>query len=213
MWGGTLTVAGSLLVAHAAPEAHGGEAARGAQSAEEKQDEGAKREPGTTQEAGGVEGGGDAELPEAVSDERTSTPAPDSDPNEPAEDLGAGVIVGPVDLPTVQPVTGTDVKLDGLLLQLLRAQRGGGEAAVRAFVEEHRPGLSVERLQIQIICESDDAVAAVREQVGDAGGTVTAGFENYLWAEVALGHIETLVAAEAVWSIAVSQTVARPFGR
>ena len=46
-----------------------------------------------------------------------------------------------------------------------------------------------------------------------AGGTVTTGFENYLWAELPLDGVEALAATEAIWTVAVSQAVVRPGAR
>ena len=116
-------------------------------------------------------------------------------------------------LPAAQPVTGVDMKLDGVLLELVRARREGGETGLLAYMERHRQGLSPERLPVQIVCESIGAVAAVREQVAAEGGTVTTSFENHLWAELPLDGIEALAATEAIWTVAVSQAVVRPFGR
>ena len=116
-------------------------------------------------------------------------------------------------LPVAQPVTGADAKLDGVLLELVRARRAGGETGLLAYVEQHRRELSLDRLQVEIVCESPGAAAAVREQVAAVGGTVTTGFENYLWAELSLEGVEALAATEAVWTVAVSQAVVRPGAR
>lgn len=123
------------------------------------------------------------------------------------------LLVEPDVLPAEWPVTGVEAKLDGVLLELVRARREGGETGLLAYVERHRQGLSPERLPVQIVCESIGAVAAVREQVAAAGGTVTTSFENHLWAELPLDGVEALAATEAIWTVAVSQAVVRPFGR
>ena len=116
-------------------------------------------------------------------------------------------------LPAAQPVTGLDAKLDGVLLELVRARRAGGEAGLLAYVERHRQGLAVDRLQVEIVCGPAGAAAAVREQVAEAGGTVTTSFENHVWAELPLDRIEALAAAEEVWYMGVSQAVVRPGAR
>ena len=155
-------------------------------------------------------------FPEAGGDDATAGPTPA--PPEPPSDA-PGTEVPPADavplpggdaLPVAQPVTGADVKLDGVLLELVRARRTGGEAGVLAYVERYQPGLSVDRLRVQIVCESADQAASVREQVEGAGGTVTTNFANYIWAEVSLDEIETLAVTEAVWTIGVSQALVQP---
>ena len=140
---------------------------------------------------------GTAELPSAA----PGTAEPPADPVP----LPGGDV-----LPVAGPVAGADVKLDGVLLELVRARRTGGEVGVLAYVERHQPGLSVDRLRVQIVCESTDKAASVREQVAGAGGTVTTSFANYIWAEVSLDEIETLAATEAVWTIGVSQALVQP---
>ena len=119
-------------------------------------------------------------------------------------------LVGEEVLPVAQPVTGTEVKLDGVLLELVRARRADGAAGVLAYVERYQPGLSVDSLRVHIVCESADEASAVRDQVAGVGGTVTASFANYVWAEVPLDEIEALAATEAVWTIGVSKPLVQP---
>ena len=147
----------------------------------------------------------------------TAGPPPSPPPAPPSD--APGTEVPPADqvplpggdaLPVAQPVSGADVKLDGVLLELVRARRTSGEAGVLAYVERYQPGLSVDRLRVQIVCESADKAAAVREQVAGAGGTVTTSFANYIWAEVSLDEIEALAVTEAVWTIGVSQALVQP---
>ena len=154
-------------------------------------------------------------FPEAGGD-ATAGPAP-APPEPPSDAPGAEVppadsvpLPGGAALPVAQPVTGADVKLDGVLLELVRARRTGGEAGVLAYVERSQPGLSVDRLRVQIVCESADKAASVRELVAGAGGTVTTSFANYIWAEVSLDEIEALAVTEAVWTIGVSQALVQP---
>ena len=155
--------------------------------------------------------------PEADGTEAPSPGAspPDSEADAPvAADAPQPVaLVGGDMLPAAQPVTGTDVKVDGVLLELLRARRAGGEAGLRAYVAQYRPSLSVDRLRVEIVCASVEAVALVREQVAAADGTVTTSFDSYVWAEVSLDGVEALAGTEAVWTIAVTQAVVRPGGR
>ena len=141
---------------------------------------------------------------------RPDSPSDGSDAEDALSD--AVSLVGGDVLPPVQPVSGTDAKLDGVLLELLRARRAGGDAGAAAYAAQHQPGLSLDGLRVQIVCESADEASTVREQVAEAGGTVTASFENYLWAEVSLGEIEGLAQAEAVWTLSVSQAVVQPRG-
>ena len=143
-------------------------------------------------------------VPAPGSPDAPNEPEPADAPPEPISLVGADV------LPAVRPVSGTDVKLDGVLLELMRARRTGGEAGVLAYVEQHQPGLSVNRLRVEIVCGSSDAAAAVREQVAAAGGTVTMSFENYVWAEIPLDEVEALAVTEAVWTIGVTQSLMQP---
>lgn len=153
-------------------------------------------------DAGGDAGEGAQETPATQSGSpRDSRIGPDA-PLEPVPLPDDGL------LPVADPVTGADVKLDGVLLELVRARRSGGDAAVLAYIEQHRPGLSVERLQVEIICESVDTAEAVRNQVTGAGGTVTSSFENRVWAEIALEDVEALAVTEAVWTVSMSQALA-----
>ena len=151
--------------------------------------------------------GSGVEVPASGSPDSPSESGPAATPPDPLSLANADV------LPAVQPVTGTDVKLDGVLLELIRARRTGGEAAVRAYAQQHQPGLSVERLRVEIVCDSPDAAAVVREQVAAAGGTVTTSFENYVWAELPLDEVEALVVSEAVWTIGVTQSLVQPGAR
>ena len=159
-----------------------------------------------------------AETTESPSDPPDVSPSPPdvspSPPDSPSDEAPEpDLMAGPIVLPPGQPVTGTDVKLDGVLLELVRARRRGGEAGVLAYAEQHRPGLSVDRLQVEVVCTSAETGMWVREQIAAAGGTVTASLENYIWADLSLDGVETLVAAEAVWTIAVSQVVVEPVAR
>ena len=150
------------------------------------------------------EAGSGAEVPAPGSPDAPNEPDPAEAPPEPVSLVEADV------LPAVQPVTGTDVKLDGVLLELVRALRTGGEAGLLAYAAQHQPGLSVDRLRVEIVCDSSDAAAAVREQVTAAGGTVTTSFENYVWAEIPLDKVEGLAVSEAVWTIGVTQSLMQP---
>lgn len=123
-------------------------------------------------------------------------------------DLGAGDL-----LPAAQPVGAVEAKLDGVLLELVRARRTDGEAGVRAYVERHQPGLSADRLPVEIVCESPEDAAAVRELVVTAGGAVTTSFDNHIWAAVPLTSVETLAEVAAVWTIALDQALFVPQGR
>ena len=116
-------------------------------------------------------------------------------------------------LPAAQPVSAVEAKLDGVLLELVRARRADGEAGVRAYVELRKPELSPDRLRVEIVCESPEDAAAVRELVETAGGAVTTSFDNHLWAEVALASVETLAEAAAVWTIALDRALFAPQGR
>ena len=164
-------------------------------------------------EAGGREGaevrtrpeGGGADAPSA-SDSEVDAPVA-------ADTLQPVAVVSGDILPAAQSVTGTDVKLDGVLLELLRARRAGGEAGLRAYVAQHRPALAVDRLRVEIVCASVEAAAVVREQVAAADGIVTTSFDTYVWAEVSLDGVEALAGTEAVWTIAVTQALVRPGGR
>lgn len=123
-------------------------------------------------------------------------------------DLGAGDL-----LPAAQPVGAVEAKLDGVLLELVRARRTDGEAGVRAYVERHQPGLSADRLLVEIVCESAEDTAAIRELVVTAGGAVTTSFDNHIWAAVPLTSVETLAEVAAVWTIALDQALLVPQGR
>lgn len=142
--------------------------------------------------------------------------APGSQDSPPDRSEGGGTLsdvvslVGGDVLPPVQQVSGTDVKLDGVLLELLGAMRAGGQAGALAYAEQHQPGLSVDGLRVQIVCESADEASTVREQIAATGGTVTTSFENYVWAEVSLDTVEGLAESEAIWTISVSQAVVQP---
>ena len=110
----------------------------------------------------------------------------------------------PVSAPAADAVTPVEAKLDGALLELVRGQRDGRDA--RALSDGGR-------VVVEIVCESPDHVAAVREQVVAAGGAVTASFEDHLWAEVPLAAVEGLAATPAVWTMALNRAVARPVAR
>ena len=107
----------------------------------------------------------------------------------------------PVSAPAADAVTQVEAKLDGALLEMVRGQRDGRDA--RALSDG-------DRVVVEIVCESPDHVAAVREQVVAAGGAVTASFEDHLWAEVPLTAVEELAATPAVWTMALNRAVARP---
>ena len=151
------------------------------------------------------------EMPDSASDPPDVSPDPPDAPSDPLPE--PSLVAGPIVLPPAQPVTGTDVKLNGVLLELVRARRQGGEAGVLAYVEQHRPGLSVDHLHVEVVCTSAETGTWVREQIEAAGGTVTASLENHIWADLSLDGVETLVAAEAVWTISVSQVVVEPMAR
>lgn len=103
--------------------------------------------------------------------------------------------------PAPDAVTPVEAKLDGALLELVRGQRDGRDAGASS---------DGGRVAVEIVCESPDHVAAVREQVVAAGGAVTASFEDHLWAEVPLAAVEGLAATPAVWTMALNRAVARP---
>ena len=107
----------------------------------------------------------------------------------------------PVSAPAADAVTPVEAKLDGALLEMVRGQRDGRDA---------RASSDGGRVVVEIVCESPDHVAAVREQVVAAGGAVTASFEDHLWAEVPLAAVEGLAATPAVWTMALNRAVARP---
>lgn len=98
-------------------------------------------------------------------------------------------------------VTPVEAKLDGALLELVRGLRDGQDAGASS---------AGGRVAVEIVCESPDHVATVREQVVAAGGAVTASFEDHLWAEVPLTAVEELAATPAVWTMALNRAVARP---
>lgn len=113
---------------------------------------------------------------------------------------GAGGVF-PVTAPAPEAVSPVEAKLDGALLEMVRGRQGGPDA----------PALSVGgRVAVEIVCESPDDVAAVREQVVAAGGAVTASFEDHLWADVPLAAVEGLAATPAVWTMALNRAVAEP---
>lgn len=106
--------------------------------------------------------------------------------------------------PAADVVTPVEAKLDGALLEMVRGQRDGQDAGALS---------DGGRVAVEIVCESLDHVAAVREQVVAAGGAVTASFEDHLWAEVPLAAVEGLAATPAVWTMALNRAVARPVVR
>lgn len=111
----------------------------------------------------------------------------------------------PVSAPAADAVTTVEAKLDGALLEMVRGQRDDQQDA-RALSDGGR-------VVVEIVCESPDHVAAVREQVVAAGGAVTASFEDHLWAEVPLAAVEGLAATPAIWTMALNRAVARPVVR
>ena len=110
----------------------------------------------------------------------------------------------PVSAPAADVVTPVEAKLDGALLEMVRGRRDGRDAGALS---------DGGRVAVEIVCESPDHVAAVREQVVAAGGAVTASFEDHLWAEVPLAAVERLAATPAVWTMALNRAVARPVAR
>ena len=110
----------------------------------------------------------------------------------------------PVSAPAADVVTPVEAKLDGALLEMVRGQRDGQDAGALS---------DGGRVAVEIVCESPDHAAAVREQVVAAGGAVTASFEDHLWAEVPLAAVEGLAATPAVWTMALNRAVARPVAR
>ena len=199
--GGVVVSTDGAQNAASKPEVETSEDAEVNEDAEARDDTGEERAVDVT---ASPEAGNGAEVPGPASPDAPNEPDPAEAPPEPVSLVEADV------LPAVQPVTGTDVKLDGVLLELVRARRTGGEAGVLAYVEQHQPGLSVDRLRVEIVCDSSDAAATVREQVAAAGGTVTTSFENYVWAEVELEDVEALALTEAVWTIGVTQSLMQP---
>lgn len=120
---------------------------------------------------------------------------------DPFSSVAAAADALPVSAPAADAVTPVEAKLDGALLEMVRGQRDGRDA---------RASSDGDRVAVEIVCESPDHVAAVREQVVAAGGAVTASFEDHLWAEVPLAAVEGLAATPAVWTMALNRAVARP---
>ena len=202
-------VAGPVLVACAGPSASTASATDADDllpvvMSQEREDAAVQEETVTMTES--PENGGDVKVPASSGSPAETTEAADTPP-------ALVSLVGRDVLPAAQPLTSVDAKLDGVLLELVRARRVGGEAGLLAYVERHQQGLSIDRLQVEIVCGSTGAAATVREQVAEAGGTVTTSFENHVWAELPLDRIEALAATEEVWSMAVSQAVYRPDAR
>ena len=172
--------------------------------------------PDPTPEAAGESSAGDGRPtgPDAAGDGGDEQPAgPDAVSGPDAELPGLGDLdLGDL-LPAAQPVGAVEAKLDGVLLELVRARRTDGVAGVRAYVERHHPGLSLDGLQVEIVCESPEDAAAVRELVETAGGSITTSFDNHVWAEVPLTSVETLAEVVAVWTIALDQALLVPQGR
>lgn len=116
-------------------------------------------------------------------------------------------------VPEIRPPEGDEIKLDQTLLALVRARREGGGDAVKALVAEGRIELEAEdRVRVEVTVTKPAAVAELKEQIAALGGEVTTEFDNRIYALVPTASVETLAAKESVWTMAVPQVVASPFG-
>jgi hypothetical protein len=108
----------------------------------------------------------------------------------------------------LEPETEAEKKLDGNLLQIVRAGRGGAVADANAKAKSLNLLDSTNLLKVEITAVDKEKVDALKKAVEAEKGNIIVGLENHVFAMVPASSIEELAKLAEVFSMAtVSDTL------
>lgn len=112
--------------------------------------------------------------------------------------------------PQKSATVSTDDKLDGVLLNLVKARKKGGEKSMLTYADSIDLKLENGQVPVTIIGVSEEKLASIQEKLIANGGSSLTTFENNLYALIPLKAIESVAAEDAVWTMSLSRQMSYP---
>jgi hypothetical protein len=112
--------------------------------------------------------------------------------------------------PQKSATVSTGDKLDGVLLNLVKARKKGGEKSMLTYANSIDLKLENGQIPVTIIGISEEKLASIQKKLAVNGGKEITTFENNLYAVVPVEAIEPLAADDAVWTMSLSRQMFFP---